>query len=123
MAHRARSTSSGFLGMLCGPTTRAIPQAGRFSGLTSCGSVVMDEVENCWFRYRAVGVGLEYSNIPKNVRMSCWGWGEDPRGGLRRGRFEGMKGMMKKSWMLQGVSSLLAGLPVMTCAGQICDLI
>ena len=26
--------------MLCGPTTRANPQAGRFSGLTSCGSVV-----------------------------------------------------------------------------------
>jgi len=33
-----------------------------------------------------------------------------------------MKGMMKKSRMLQVVSSLLAGLPVMTCAGQICDL-
>jgi hypothetical protein len=39
--------------MLCGPTTRAILQAGRFSGLTSCRSVAMDEGEICWFSDRA----------------------------------------------------------------------
>jgi hypothetical protein len=39
--------------MLCWFATVANLQAGRFSGLTSCGSVVMDEGEICWFRYRA----------------------------------------------------------------------
>jgi len=61
------------------------------------------------------GIGNLGGDVVKTVEGACGG------GGL--GRFEGMKGMMKKSSVLQGVSSVLAPLPVMTCAGRIRDLV